>query len=46
MEKELSKLRRESESRLKEVEEDKEKLLQDVKTLQKRDDIEVSSDTY
>lgn len=42
MEKELNKLRRESETRLKEVKEDNVKLLKDVKILQERDDLEVS----
>lgn len=42
MERELNKLRRESESRLKEVKDDNAKLLKDVEILQKRDDVEVS----
>ena len=46
MEKELHKLRRESETRLKEVKDDNVKLLKDVKILQERDDLEVSASLF
>lgn len=41
MERELNKLRQDSETRLKEVKQDNAKLLKDVEILQKRDDLEV-----
>lgn len=43
MERELNKLRRDSENRLKVVKDDNAKLLKDVEILQKRDDIEVGT---